>query len=72
MKFSVALTTFVLVKTTHMLRKFAAAILSALLLSTGWLGMTGLTLLVAFVPLLWLSAERDDEAAKVGNNPKKI
>ena len=42
-----------------MLRKFAAAILSALLLSTGWLGMTGLTLLVAFVPLLWLSAERD-------------
>ncbi len=42
-----------------MLRKYAAAILSALLLSAGWLGMTGLTLLVAFVPLLWLSDGRD-------------
>ena len=35
-----------------MSRKLAAATLSALLLSTGWLGMTGLTLLVGFVPLL--------------------
>ena len=59
MKISVALTTFVLVKIHDpMLRKYAAAILSALLLSAGWLGMTGLTLLVAFVPLLWLSDRR--------------
>ena len=42
-----------------MSRKLAAATLSALLLSTGWLGMTGLTLLVGFVPLLWISGSYD-------------
>ena len=42
-----------------MTRKLAAATLSALLLSTGWLGMTGLTLLVGFVPLLWISGSYD-------------
>lgn len=42
-----------------MFRRFAAAILSALLLSPGWLSLTGLTLPVALVPLLWISASRD-------------
>ncbi len=39
-----------------MLLRFAAAVLSALLLASGWLSMTGLTLPVAFVPLLRISA----------------
>ena len=39
-----------------MLRKFAAVALSVILLSPGWLSGTGLTLPVAFVPLLWISA----------------
>ena len=43
-----------------MARKFAAAILSALLLAPGWLGMTGFTLPVALVPLLWLSSRCED------------
>ena len=43
-----------------MFRRLAAVILSALLLSPGWLSMTGLTLLVGFVPLLWVSASYDD------------
>lgn len=38
-----------------MSRKLAAAILAAILLSVGWLGLSGLPLLVAFVPLLWIS-----------------
>ncbi len=42
-----------------MLLRFAAVIVSALLLSAGWLGMTGLTLFAAFVPLLWISASYD-------------
>lgn len=42
-----------------MARRFAAVILSALLLTPGWLGMTGFTLPVAFVPLLWVSASYD-------------
>ena len=42
-----------------MLRRLAAVILSALLLSPGWLSMTGLTLLAGFVPLLWVSASYD-------------
>ncbi|MEG1621938.1 MAG: apolipoprotein N-acyltransferase [Alistipes sp.] len=42
-----------------MLRRFAAVILSALLLSTGWLGWTGLPLLFALVPLLWISHSYD-------------
>lgn len=39
-----------------MFRRFAAAILSAILLSPGWLSLTGFTLPVALVPLLWISA----------------
>ena len=31
-----------------------------ILLSPGWLGMTGMTLLIGFVPLLWVSASYDD------------
>lgn len=42
-----------------MLPRIAAVIASALLLSAGWLGMTGLTLFAAFVPLLWISASYD-------------
>ena len=38
-----------------MLLRLAASILSALLLASGWLSMTGLTLPVAFIPLLWIS-----------------
>lgn len=38
-----------------MKRRLLAVILSAALLSVGWLGGTGLTLLFGFVPLLWLS-----------------
>lgn len=41
-----------------MLRKFAAALLSAILLSAGWLGLPGFTSLVGFVPLLWISASQ--------------
>lgn len=43
-----------------MLRKSAAVLLSVLFLSVGWLGITGLPLLVALVPLLWISASYDD------------
>lgn len=39
-----------------MLRKFAAVLLSAILLAPGWLSGTGFTLVAAFVPLLWLSS----------------
>ncbi len=39
-----------------MLRRFAAVILSAVLLAPGWLSGTGFTLFVALVPLLWISA----------------
>ena len=37
-----------------MLRRLSAVIVSVALLSSGWLGGTGLTLLAAFVPLLWI------------------
>ena len=43
-----------------MSRKFAAALLSAILLSAGWLGLSGLPLLVGLVPLLWISATADN------------
>lgn len=43
-----------------MLRRFAAVLLSALLLSPGWLGLPGFTTLIGLVPLLWLSASYDD------------
>ena len=39
-----------------MLRKLLCVSLSAALLSAGWLGGSGFTLLVAFVPLLYISA----------------
>ena len=41
-----------------MLRKFVAVLLSAILLSAGWLGATGLTLFIGFIPLLWISESR--------------
>lgn len=40
-------------------RKFAAVIGSVLLLSPGWLGGTGFTLLIGLVPLLWISDSYD-------------
>ena len=42
-----------------MLRRFLAVLCSVALLSAGWLGIGGFTLLVAFVPLLWISASYD-------------
>ena len=42
-----------------MLRKFLAVLCSVVLLSAGWLGMGGFTLLAAFVPLLWISDSAD-------------
>lgn len=42
-----------------MFRRLAAVILSVVLLSPGWLGMTGLTLPFAMIPLLWISASYD-------------
>lgn len=42
-----------------MFRRLAAVIGSVILLSPGWLGMTGLALPVALVPLLWISASYD-------------
>ncbi|MFI3293033.1 MAG: apolipoprotein N-acyltransferase [Rikenellaceae bacterium] len=41
-------------------RKLLAVGISVALLAPGWLGVTGLTLLVALVPMLWLSAQTDD------------
>ena len=38
-----------------MVRKFAAALLSAILLAPAWLGGSGMTLFAGFVPLLWIS-----------------
>ncbi len=43
-----------------MSKKLVAAIASAILLSPGWLGMTGLTLFIAIIPLLWLSDSYDN------------
>ncbi|MFR9534591.1 MAG: apolipoprotein N-acyltransferase [Rikenellaceae bacterium] len=43
-----------------MSRKAIAVILSPLLLSLGWLGASGLPLLMALVPLLWLSDQAED------------
>ena len=42
-----------------MLRRSAAVLVSVVLLSTGWLSLTGIPLLAAFVPLLWISASYD-------------
>ncbi len=43
-----------------MLRKLIAVAISVILLSTGWLSLSGLPLLVALVPLLWISASAED------------
>ncbi len=43
-----------------MWRKFLASAISLLLLSPGWLGGSGLTLLAALVPMLWLSGQVAD------------
>ncbi len=42
-----------------MARKFLASLLSVILLSLGWLGISGFGLLVGFVPLLWISSTAD-------------
>ena len=42
-----------------MSRKFSAVLCSVALLSAGWLGIGGFTLLAAFVPLLWISDSAD-------------
>ncbi|MFR9660855.1 MAG: apolipoprotein N-acyltransferase, partial [Rikenellaceae bacterium] len=42
------------------MKKLLAIFISIALLSTGWLGWSGLTLLVALTPLLWISAEAED------------
>ena len=47
------------VKKSLFLRRFAAALLAILLLIPGWLSLSGLSLLAAFVPLLWISASYD-------------
>lgn len=41
------------------MRRLAAVIISALLLSAGWLNLTGITLFAAFIPMLWLSDSYD-------------
>lgn len=46
-------------KTSLTVRRFIAVLLSALLLSPGWLSLSGWTLPVAFVPLLWVSDSYD-------------
>lgn len=41
---------------TMTLRRFLCVLLSAVLLSMGWIGLSGLPLLAALVPLLWISS----------------
>lgn len=53
-------TTFVVVKNSLVWRRLALCLLSVLLLAPGWLGFSGLSLLVGFLPLLWISASLDD------------
>lgn len=40
--------------------RLGASLLSVVLLAPGWLGFSGLTLLIGLVPLLWISASYDD------------
>ena len=47
------------VKKSLTVRRLVAVLLSALLLSPGWLSLSGFTLLAAFVPLLWVSDSYD-------------
>ncbi len=42
------------------LKKYIAVAISIVLLSLGWLGVTGLTLLAGLVPLLWISHTAED------------
>lgn len=46
-------------KSSLTLRRLGAVLLSVVLLAPGWLGLSGLSLLVGFVPLLWISASYD-------------
>ncbi len=43
-----------------MWKKILAVVLSIALLAPGWLGWSGLSLLVALVPMLWISSEAED------------
>ena len=54
-----------------MFRRLAAVILSVVLLSPGWLGMTGLTLPFAMIPLLWISASYG-LCCSAGKRPKRF
>ncbi len=47
------------VKRSLTLRRCAAVLVSVVLLCMGWLGLSGLSLFVGFVPLLWISASYD-------------
>lgn len=47
-------------KLTLFWRKMIVVLLSIVALSLGWLGCTGLTLLVALTPLLWISSVAED------------
>ncbi len=49
-------------KITLFWRKMLLTLLSILLLSLGWLGGTGLTLLFALTPLLWISSTAEDSS----------
>lgn len=42
------------------MRRLGAVALSVVLLAPGWLGLSGLSLLVAFIPLLWISGSYDE------------
>ncbi len=43
-----------------MWRRLLAVAISVVALSVGWLSLSGLPLLIGFVPLLWISAEAED------------
>ncbi|MFI3323259.1 MAG: apolipoprotein N-acyltransferase [Rikenellaceae bacterium] len=43
-------------------RKLLAVLFSVVLLSLGWLSVSGLSLLVALVPLLWISSRAEDSS----------
>lgn len=51
--------TFVPVESSLALRRFFAVLASVVLLSPGWLGFSGLSLFIGFVPLLWISSTAD-------------
>lgn len=47
-------------KNSQNIKRAAASLLSIILLCPGWLGLSGITLLFALVPLLWISHSYDD------------